>query len=124
MMKLAAAAVEIGDRLRSILTPREVRVLAGYYYDGQTQDEIGRDEGGGQRAASEWIRAALAKLAAAGIVPPPRDRRRNRRGGSVADVAYCDPAALDRLTAAPSGRYRWVDASHVDRKRAAADAAA
>jgi uncharacterized protein with von Willebrand factor type A (vWA) domain len=75
------------------LSPAEVRMLAAYLYDGESQPEIGRRADMPQRTVCDRLAAAVAKLRSAGLSVrlPVRRGRRDRRPPRVRRI---DPALL------------------------------
>jgi hypothetical protein len=118
--ELATWRVEVKGRVLEVLTTYEVGLLARYLSDGESQAEIAAADGVAQTTASFRIRAALKRLAAAGIVVPVPVRTRPAQ--YCGRMVYIEPKSLDRLVrddadpGEPSAfvRARWPDAKKLD----------
>jgi hypothetical protein len=102
--------------LRAVLTGREIRILSAYVVDRLPQSVIARRERMRQTTVSARIRAAVRKLARAGIVVPMPARGNPKAPPwrpAKAQIVVLDPADVERLvvTDRTDGvtRGRWVD---------------
>jgi len=77
---------------RARLTPRQMQCLALYYYDGMSQEQIGRHLGIGQRVVSQHLQYGRDKLAVAELSIRRISTRTEIR------ITHMDTETLDRLT--------------------------
>ena len=85
------------DSLHCILSPREIRILSWYFYDGATQSEIAEEVGLSQQGVGLIIERATSKLVEAGYPAPIRRHSGLGRDGERPVVFTCDPFVLDTI---------------------------
>ena len=91
------ARADLLTRLESVgLTNRQSVCLSLYYFDGLTQDEIGRHLGIGQRAVCQHLKYGHKKLLAASL-RPRRVRTTAQPTMTLMDIQGIDLIALEAI---------------------------